>query len=202
MRILWILALLIIHLKAIPLCQSYSESMKLWGGNVMQVLSLQVAMSAESSDNEKIGFGVGASTGVNYVHTDDDRDLGFGWRIKYLYLDSGAFNQKNHLVGGALYLHPFPNPYHKWSGAIQTHKDCENKDDGYPTPFSFLIGAGVNIANNNFGSQNGGYIEAGIALFKWFPMNGEIIYRLNIFPKNNLNFQEIQHSINFILKIL
>lgn len=204
MRILYLLILFVSLSKAIPVCQSYSELQKIWGGNIMQLISLQAAMSVDFSSpkNNRIGGGAGVSLGMSYAHTDDEREVDFGWRIKYLFLDSGAFKQQNHFIGASFYIHPFPNPYHKWSGAIQTHKDCENKDDGYPTPFSFVIGGGATITHNTFGNANGGYIEAGIALFKWFPINGEILYRLSIFPQNRFSIQGFQHSINFVLNIL
>ncbi|WP_288644294.1 hypothetical protein [uncultured Helicobacter sp.] len=204
-------------LHAIPLCQSYSEYLKLWGGNMMQVVSLHAVMSLDFAPNQapnqisnqpqpnqssiqtRINGGVGASVGVTYVHTDDERDFDFGWRIKYFFLDSRHLNQSRHLIGASLYLHPFPNPYHKWSGAIQTHKDCEDKDDGFPTPFSFVIGSGSVIIDDRAQVSAGGYIEAGIAFFKWFVINGEVLYRASFYPLHNQ--WQTTHSINFILNL-
>ncbi len=196
-------------LGAVPLCQSYSENLKFWQGNLMQVVSLQAAMSINftkqsqlTSKDSVIGGGVGVSMGDTYVTTDDDRNLDYGWRIKYLFLDSGFAKEQSHLVGGSLYLHPFPHAHYTFTGAIQTHKDCENRNDGYPTPFSFVIGSGANFTRNSLGSQVGGYIEMGIAFFKWFPINAEVLYSVSFFPANHYFIQEVTHSINIVFTIL
>lgn len=203
MRFIFLFVLFILQLKAIPFCQSYSEDLKT-KSYVLSILSLQTAF--EYSQN--LSLGVGANIGVSYVWINDDRLFDIGWRIKYLYLDSSVFEKNNnlakktHLAGALLYIHPFPNAYYRATGAIITHKDCEGQNDGYPTPFSFLIGAGANFSSNNLGNANGGYIEAGIAFFKWFPLNAEISYRVNFLEKNNFGLDKISHSIVFALNIL
>lgn len=144
---------------------------------------------------------VGASAGVMYMNPEDDRELDYGWRVRYLFSHSAEFQTNTHYIGALLYLHPFPNPYHRASGAIQTHRDCEDKPDGYPTPFSFVLGSGLSLRSNPYGQSVGGYIEGGIALFKWFPLNAELLYRISFYP-SNAHFEPITQSIQLVFTIL
>lgn len=200
-----------ISLFAIPLCQSQSEQLKFWGGTLMQIVSLHAGVGADfnaldssvPSQARKAATTpiVGVSAGVMYMNPEDDRELDYGWRVRYLFSHSPQLGANTHYIGAALYLHPFPNPYHRASGAIQTHKDCEDKPDGYPTPFSFVLGGGLSVQSNPYGQSVGGYIEGGLALFKWFPLNAELLYRVSFYPSSPY-FESITQSIQLVFTIL
>ena len=192
---------------AVPLCQSQSEQLKFWGGTLMQMLSFQAGFAADmqvaSPYNPKsttFSPSVGAHAGVTYMNPEDTREFDYGWRIKYLFAHSSQLDRNSHYVGAMVYLHPFPNPYHRLSGAIQTHTDCLGVPDGYPTPFSFVIGSGAVIDTSYLGQSVGGYIEVGVALFKWFRINSEILYRVHLCPHNAI--ETTRHSINIVFNIL
>ncbi|MBR2494308.1 hypothetical protein [Helicobacter sp.] len=210
-RLALLLILAPISLLAIPLCQSQSEQLKFWGGTLMQIISLHAGVGADFNalDSSAKNLArktattpiVGASAGVMYMNPEDDRELDYGWRVRYLFSHSPKLDRSTHYIGALLYLHPFPNPYHRASGAIQTHKDCEDKPDGYPTPFSFVLGSGLSVQSNPYGQSVGGYMESGIALFKWFPLNAELIYRISFYPSNPY-FESITQSIQLVFTIL
>lgn len=210
-RLALLLVLISPTLFAIPLCQSQSEQLKFWGGTLMQIISLHTGVGADfgvldssaQSQAHKAATTplVGISAGVMYMNPEDDRELDYGWRVRYLFSHSAEFQANTHYIGALLYLHPFPNPYHRASGALQTHKDCEGKPDGYPTPFSFVLGSGLSLRSNPYGQSVGGYIEGGIALFKWFPLNAELLYRISFYP-SNAHFEPITQSIQLVFTIL
>ncbi|WP_407379141.1 hypothetical protein [Helicobacter sp.] len=210
-RLALLLALIQSTLFAIPLCQSQSEQLKFWGGTLMQIVSLHAGVGADfnaldssaQSQARKAATTpiVGVSAGVVYMNPEDDRDLDYGWRVRYLFSHSSQLRANTHYIGAALYLHPFPNPYHRASGAIQTHKDCEDKPDGYPTPFSFVLGSGLSVQGNPYGQSVGGYIEGGLALFKWFPLNAELLYRVSFYPSSPY-FESITQSIQLVFTLL
>ena len=141
-RLALLLVLISPTLFAIPLCQSQSEQLKFWGGTLMQILSLHAGVGADfnaldsSAQNQARTAAttpiVGASAGVMYMNPEDDRELDYGWRVRYLFSHSPKLHRNTHYIGAALYLHPFPNPYHRASGALQTHKDCEGKPRWLP----------------------------------------------------------------------
>lgn len=210
-RLALLLALTPLSLIAIPLCQSQSEQLKFWGGTLMQIVSLHAGVGADfnaldSSAPHKVRLAattplVGVSAGVMYMNPEDDRELDYGWRLRYLFSHSPQLHRNTHYIGAAFYLHPFPNPYHRASGAIQTHKDCEDKPDGYPTPFSFVLGGGLSLQSNAHAQSVGGYMEGGIALFKWFPINAELLYRVSFYPSSPY-FETITQSIQLVFTIL
>lgn len=210
-RLALLLMLAPISLLAIPLCQSQSEQLKFWGGTLMQILSLHAGVGADfnaldSSAPSKPRLVdttplVGISAGVMYMNPEDDRELDYGWRVRYLFSHSPKLHRNTHYIGAALYLHPFPNPYHRASGALQTHKDCEGKPDGYPTPFSFVLGGGLSVQSNAYAQSVGGYVEGGLALFKWFPLNAELLYRISFYPSSPY-FESITQSIQLVFTIL
>lgn len=214
-------------LGAVPLCQTTSENAKFWGGTLMQMVSLQTGLaidtnakaqpksaqgSADSATDSAFGAldsrlttfapAIGAHIGVTYMNPEDWHELDYGWRIKYLFSYAPKVQRDSHYIGAFFYLHPFPNPYHKFAGAIQTHTDCYGAPDGYPTPFSLVLGSGVAISKNPLGSVVGGYIELGIAFFKWFPVNAEVLYRLSLYPSNHYYIETATHSINIVFNIL
>lgn len=170
----------------------------------MQNLAAQPpqALSATSATTSAFTPMIGASLGVMYANPEDDRELDYGWRVRYLYAYSPKLRRDTHYIGALLYLHPFPNPYHRFSGAIQTHKDCEDRPDGYPTPFSFVLGSGASIVSNHFGQSVGGYIEMGVAFFKWFPLNAELLYRASFYPSNPYHLETITHSLQVVFAFL
>ncbi|WP_304210927.1 hypothetical protein [Helicobacter canis] len=210
-RLALLLVLISPTLFAIPLCQSQSEQLKFWGGTLMQILSLHAGVGADfnaldsSAQNQARTAAttpiVGASAGVMYMNPEDDRELDYGWRVRYLFSHSPKLHRNTHYIGAALYLHPFPNPYHRASGALQTHKDCEGKPDGYPTPFSFVLGGGLSVQSNAYAQSVGGYVEGGLALFKWFPLNAELLYRISFYPSSPY-FESITQSIQLVFTIL
>ena len=205
------------QLCAIPYCYTQAEERKQWGGTIMQVLALHgtvggdfLAQSLPSTPNNanatkdsRLNWGIGTSLGLNYMNPDNERRFDYGWRIAYAYMHTPSIKRSSHLIGASIYLHPEPNPYHRFLGAVWTHKDCQGLPDGYPTPFSFVLGAGAILSSNQYGSAQGGYIQIGIAFFKWFPLNAEIIYRASFYPPSAKEryFEEITHSLNFVFNI-
>ncbi|MGX2972704.1 hypothetical protein [Helicobacter sp. T3_23-1059] len=211
---------------AIPYCYTQAEERKQWGGTIMQVLALHTMVGgdfgaqtlpksnqnppqnlaqnpAQNTIDSTLNWGVGTSLGLNYMNPDNEREFDYGWRVRYGYMATPSLERVSHLIGAFVYLHPSPNPYHRFLGAIQTHKDCQGLPDGYPTPFSFVLGTGAIITKNPYGYAQGGYIEAGIAFFKWFPFNAELIYRISFYPPNirQKHIEEITHSLNVVFNI-
>ena len=170
----------------------------------MQILSLHAGVGADfnaldSSAPSKPRLVdttplVGISAGVMYMNPEDDRELDYGWRVRYLFSHSPKLHRNTHYICAALYLH-------RASGALQTHKDCEGKPDGYPTPFSFVLGGGLSVQSNAYAQSVGGYVEGGLALFKWFPLNAELLYRISFYP-SNAHFEPITQSIQLVFTIL
>lgn len=210
-----------VRLLGIPYCYTQAEERKQWGGTIMQALALhgmvggdflaqnlpdsRLPNSTNPTKDSRLNWGVGTSLGLNYMNPDNERRFDYGWRIAYAYMRTPSIKRDSHLIGASIYLHPEPNPYHRFLGAIWTHKDCQGLPDGYPTPFSFVLGAGAILSSNPYGDAQGSYIQIGIAFFKWFALNAEIIYRASFYPSSQAlkerHFEEITHSLNVVFNI-
>ncbi len=162
-------------------------------GNWFQIVSFHYGFSTDlnKTDSDKVAkdrFGgiIGASVGWNFF-VNDNFDVasayipftyykvGFGARIKYLYMDTYA---TTHSVGGVLYIHP----------------------DEITGLGSIIIGVGANFSEIHNLKANGAYIEVGLSLLKMIPLlvNTDITYRANIYGKSNdLDLGTI-HSLNFV----
>ena len=172
-------------------------------GNRFQIASFHYGFSTDlnKTDSDKVAkdrFGgiIGASVGWNFFVDFEYRYrtyyfkpaapipftyeyVGFGARIKYLYMDTYA---PTHSVGGVLYIHP----------------------DEITGLGSIIIGAGANFSEKHNLKANGAYIEVGLSLLKIIPLlvNTDITYRANIYGKSNdLDLGTI-HSLNFIWTFL
>lgn len=166
-------------------------------GNMLQIASFHYGFSTDLNkiDSDKVAkdrFGgiIGASVGWNFFVANHlylepsinipftDYEVGFGARIKYLYMDTYA---PTHSVGGVLYIHPEPL---RW--------------------LHLIVGAGANFSQTHNLKANGAYIEVGLGLLKIIPLlvNTDITYRANIYSKSNdLDLGTI-HSLNFVWTFL
>lgn len=171
-----------------------SEETKMFYGNILQMATLHIGANFLTSrinndllgvDNKKVAFDVGVSVGWNYFEAEDEK-IDFGLRLKYLYTKS---DYKTHSVGLLGYLHPYTYPIIYNSPVIQ--------------PLSFLIGGGYTTSKAPYGaSLNGGYVEAGIALFKYFPLNLDIIYRASFYGKKSGVGNQMTHSVSLMFSVL
>ena len=171
--------------------------------NWLQIASFHYGFSTDLNkiDSNKVAkdrFGgiIGASVGWNFFVNDEfglkpsvsipftDYEIGFGVRLKYLYMDTYA---PTHSVGGVLYIHP--DEFSRFSGLGLIH---------------LIIGVGANFSEKHNLKANGAYIEVGLGLFKKIPLlvNTDITYRANIYGKSNdLDLGTI-HSLNFVWTFL
>lgn len=171
-----------------------SEETKMFYGNILQMATFHIGAdflnnglnTTLGKDGKKVAMDIGVSVGWNYFEAEDE-EIDFGLRLKYLYTKT---SNKTHSVGLVLYLHPYTYPLTYNSPIIQ--------------PLSFLLGAGYTNAQTPYNTNfNGGYIEAGIALFKYFPLNLDIIYRASFYAKNSLSKQsQTTHSVSLLFSIL
>ena len=177
-------------------------------GNVFQIASFHYGFSTDLNkvDSNKVAkdrFGgiIGASVGWNFFVDFEyrystyyfkpaapipftDYEVGFGARLKYLYMDTYA---PTHSVGGVLYIHP--DEFSSFSGLGLIH---------------LIIGVGANFSEKHNLKANGAYIEVGLGLFKKIPLlvNTDITYRANIYGgHNDLDLGTI-HSLNFVWTFL
>ena len=171
-----------------------SEETKMFYGNILQMATLHIGADFLTSrinnnllgvDNKKVAMDLGVSVGWNYFEAEDE-EIDFGLRLKYLYTKS---DYKTHSVGLVGYLHPYTYPIIYNSPVIQ--------------PLSFLVGGGYTTTKAPNGiSLNGGYVEAGIALFKYFPLNLDIIYRASFYGKKSGIGANTTHSVSLMFNIL
>ncbi|WP_295739786.1 hypothetical protein [uncultured Helicobacter sp.] len=168
-------------------------------GNWLQIASFHYGFSTDlnKTDSDKVAkdrFGgiIGASVGWNFFVNDGfvlkpsvsipftNYEVGFGARLKYLYMDTYA---PTHSVGGMLYIHP-PRDF---MGAL-----------------NLIIGVGANFSEKHNLKANGAYIEVGLGIAKIIPfyVNTDITYRANIYGRHNdLDLGTI-HSLNFVWTFL
>ena len=195
--------LLRIFLLSIMICGSLKAENMFAGflhftANWLQIASFHYGFSTDLNkiDSNKVAkdrFGgiIGASVGWNFFVNDEfglkpsvsipftDYEIGFGVRLKYLYMDTYA---PTHSVGGVLYIHP----------------------EGLTGIGSIIIGAGANFSQTHNLKANGAYIEVGLGLLKISPLlvNTDITYRANIYGgHNDLDLGTI-HSLNFVWTFL
>lgn len=191
--------LLQIFLLSIMICGSLKAEQELLhiAGNWLQIASFHYGFSTDLNkiDSDKVAkdrFGgiIGASVGWNFFVDNHlylepsinipftDYEVGFGARLKYLYMDTYA---PTHSVGGMLYIHPESL---RW--------------------LHLIVGAGANFSQTHNLKANGAYIEVGLGILKIIPLlvNTDITYRANIYSKSNdLDLGTI-HSLNFIWTFL
>ncbi len=167
-------------------------------GNWLQIASFHYGFSTDLNtiDSNKVAkdrFGgiIGASVGWNFFVNDEfglkpsvsipftDYEIGFGARLKYLYMDTYA---PTHSVGGVLYIHP-PRDF----GAL-----------------NLIIGVGANFSEKHNLKANGAYIEVGLGIAKIIPfyVNTDITYRANIYGRHNDLELGTIHSLNFVWTFL
>ena len=170
-----------------------SEETKMFYGNILQMATFHIGANFLTSrlnnalgvDNKKVAMDLGVSVGWNYFEAEDE-EIDMGLRLKYLYTKS---DYKTHSVGLMAYLHPYTYPIMYNSPIIQ--------------PLSFLLGGGYSNSTSPHGASfNGGYVEAGIALFKYFPLNLDIIYRATFYGKKGGVGAQTAHSISLMFNIL
>lgn len=171
-----------------------SEETKMFYGNILQMATFHIGAKfltsrldsgALGADNKKVAMDLGVSVGWNYFEAEDE-EIDMGLRLKYLYTKS---DYKTHSVGLVAYLHPYTYPIMYNSPIIQ--------------PFSFVLGGGYSNSTSPHGhSFNGGYVEAGIALFKYFPLNLDIIYRASFYGKKSGIKAQTTHSVSLLFSVL
>lgn len=172
-----------------------SEKMKFLSGSILQMASFHIGgdflisrlnSGALGADNKKFAMSLGGSVGWNYFEIDDE-EIDYGLRIKYLYTKS---DYKTHSVGVIGYLHPYTYP-------------ITRKNQSLIQPLSFLLGGGYSYAQTPHGhSFSGGYVEAGFALFKYFPLNLDIIYRAGFYGKKSGIGNQMTHSVSLMFNVL
>ncbi|MGX3012143.1 hypothetical protein ACWIUD_11435 [Helicobacter sp. 23-1044] len=170
-----------------------SEETKMFYGNILQMATFHIGANfltsrlnnALGADNKKVAMDLGVSVGWNYFEAEDE-EIDMGLRLKYLYTKS---DYKTHSVGLVAYLHPYTYPIMYNSPIIQ--------------PLSFLLGGGYSNSTSPHGANfNGGYVEAGVALFKYFPLNLDIIYRATFYGKKGGISPQTTHSVSLMINVL
>ncbi len=174
-----------------------SEKMKFLSGSILQMATFHIGgdflisrlsgMPSQNiaADNKKFVMSLGGSVDWNYFEIEDE-EIDYGLRLKYLYTKS---DYKTHSVGVVGYMHPYTYPIVRNSRLIQ--------------PLSFLVGGGYTISKAPNGTSfNGGYVEAGIALFKYFPLNLDIIYRASFYGKKSGIGNQLTHSVSLMFSVL
>ena len=144
-------------------------------GNWWQLASFHIGSSIDfnTPNGGAMGINIGASAGKNYVFLND---LDIGVRAKYLYAKTAV---STHSLGAMLYVHSWNKP-----------------NAGL---FSFALGGGMLAAHRLDSSVFGGYIEVGVALFKFFPVNADLLYCASFYPVNNpLAMAEMTHGIHIV----
>lgn len=156
-----------------------SQTRNNYFGNWWQLATFHIGSSIElnTPSGGAMGLNIGASTGWNYLFHND---IDIGLRAKYLYANTSI---STHSFGAMLYVHSWKQP-----------------NAGL---FSFALGGGMISANRAGHSALGGYVEVGVALFKFFPINGDLLYRASFYPVNNaLAMAEMVHGIQIVFGFL
>lgn len=144
-----------------------------------QLASFHIGVSADSMGGApQAGLNLGASLGINHLGF-----LPMGARIKYFYANT---QYVSHSVGCIFYGYLPGNV-----GRI-------------PYPIALAFGAGGVFALQDGNTVSGEYVEAGIGLFKLFPLlNVDLLYRASFFPQPNpFNLSPVVHSVNLVFSIL
>ena len=171
-----------------------SEKMKFISGSILQMVSFHAGgdflisrlnSGALGADNKRFALNLGGSVGWNYFEIEDE-EIDYGLRLKYNYTKS---DYKTHSIGVVGYMHPYTYPIVRNTRFIQ--------------PLSFLVGAGYSYSQTPHGHNfSGGYVEAGIALFKYFPLNLDIVYRASLYGAKNGVGAQTTHSVSLMINIL
>lgn len=152
-----------------------SQARNNYFGNWWQLASFHIGSNIDLNtlNGGAMGLNVGASVGWNYLfHSGVD----IGLRAKYLYAKTAV---STHSLGAMLYVHSWGKP----SAGL----------------FSFALGSGLLVSHWQDRSSFGGYIEMGVALFKFVPVNADLLYRASFYPVNNaLAMAEMVHSIQIV----
>ena len=172
-----------------------SEKMKFLSGSILQMATFHIGgdflisrlnSGALGADNKKFALSLGGSVGWNYFEIEDE-EIDYGLRLKYLYTKS---DYKTHSVGVIGYLHPYTYP-------------ITRRNQSFIQPLSFLAGGGyITSKSPNGTSIDGGYVEAGFALFKYFPLNLDIIYRASFYGKKSGIGNQMTHSVSLMFNVL
>lgn len=162
---------------------------RMLGGGPLQLFSFHFGTSSSINHNKALGYNVGASIGWNYLSSfyntmeGIDHIFDIGIRMKYSFSDATI---KTHAIGAEIYLH-FP---------------CSTTDlfRNAPQPFSLIIGGGsIFVRPENMSLQqnlNGGYVEVGVGVFKYFPININFLYRWSFFHANSLGIDPVEQSFH------
>lgn len=148
-------------------------------GNWWQLASFHLGSSIDlnTPNGGAMGLSIGASAGWNYLFLND---VDIGVRGKYLYSNAYA---STHSLGAMLYAHSWGQP-----------------NAGL---FSFALGGGLLITHTPSDQSAGGYVEVGLAGFKFFPVNVDLLYRASFYPAGNaLGMAEMVHGIQIISSFL
>ena len=155
-----------------------------FSGSILQFVSVDLGLKNQiNANNTEVNFIGGIGVGLTYIPIH--KHLAVGTRIRYLYHSDGR-NIDTHSLGLLAYLHPFPYIPYKL---------------GF-NPISLVFGAGWILCKKELEYANGVYIEAGIALFKFFPVNMEVLYRASFYNQyNSFKINNITHSVNVVFSI-
>ncbi|OBV29771.1 hypothetical protein BKN38_01435 [Helicobacter sp. CLO-3] len=144
-------------------------------GNWWQIATFHIGSSIDinTPNGGAMGLNIGGSAGWNYIFLSD---VDMGARFKYLYSNAYA---STHSLGAMLYIH------------------TANDD-----MFSLALGGGVLFTNQGGQSATGSYVEVGVGLFKFFPVNGDLLYRASFYPASNpLGMSEMVHGIQIVFSL-
>lgn len=176
---LWIATLSLLLALPLSALDDKTRDRTSYMGNLWQLASFHLGSSIDlnTPSGGAMGLSLGASAGWNYLFLTD---VDIGMRGKYLYSSSHA---STHSLGAILYVHSWEPP-----------------NDGL---FSFALGGGMLIAHAKGSQALGGYVEVGLAGFKFFPVNVDLLYRASFYPAGNaLGMAEMVHGIHIISSFL
>lgn len=176
---LWIISLLLLLALPLSALDEKTRDRTSYLGNLWQLASFHLGSSIDlnTPSGGAMGLSLGASAGWNYLFLND---VDIGVRGRYLYSGSYA---STHALGAILYVHSWNPP-----------------NEGL---FSFALGGGMLITHTRESQTLGGYVEVGLAGFKFFPVNIDLLYRASFYPVGNaLGMAEMVHGIQIISSFL
>lgn len=165
---------------------------RMLGGGPLQVISFQVGTSSSLSHGGRFNYSIGGSIGWNYLSSfynllDSVQHIfDVGLRFKYQFSREPLLS---HSIGVETYFHlPF--------STTQAFKRV-------PQPLSLILGAGGTLVRPDKTRPylGGGYVEVGLGLAKFFPINVNLIYRWSFFEAGKQAVEPLEQSlhIDFIL---
>lgn len=146
-------------------------------GNWWQLATFHIGSSIDinTPNGGVMRLNIGGSAGWNYIFLSD---VDMGVRLKYLYFDGHAY-ASTHSLGAMLYIHSANNDI-----------------------FSLALGGGVLFTNQGGQSATGSYMEVGVGYFKFFPVNGDLLYRASFYSASNpLGMSEMVHGIQIVFSL-